>query len=1302
MYFPCVVKMTIIITFITILYVTTPSLGNGISAKEIIESQLDTEYSGDMRIPNKDDCKCSQNDTMLSCTCPSFQFALKHLENNTIIMINVSSTTLPSKVRLKNYHNISIIGYPFSTIQCNNAGCLQFEYCRNISIENVAFNKCSCKNATLPAGITIQNSAELNFKNYKFQYSSSTAVYLENVCGMVNFDSGSFWSNTKDALSSNVTSTAGLEINYFKDTCVSKDINSLKISINNSSFSNNQNIKCHNCSFAGALQIFVQTLNHLNVTISNTIFTDNEVRSGVNTLFNCEASAVRIWMYDVSNPFVSLANLQFASNKYLAASLDHVSVLTVSHAYSSNNEVQPIPDPYSTVMLTSSTFIYNTANVIAEFTGFTHITIMDCSFHSNEVMYSPHTLPHAIVFTQISKHNSARNYVHILKSNFTDNIGGSVIITNPDSTVYLSKEYVFTFILYQQLMIRNNTFSSRYYVPVALLSFRMFFYFVLSVTEVSIVSNRISGIGGGMYFGSLLDDGLTTSHVNITNLTFENNTVSRSHGAAMWMPPSSSVHHHCTITNSSFRNTVGGKSIIYCFSRNILLTGNCEFVRNSGTAIHITGKTLKINGNVTFDSNVSEDGGALHLDKSSTVSFTNFSRVTFTNNVATRYGGVIFADKTDCSKDSITDNSQEILFDSNTAIAAGNEIYYSLPNLCNHTFHNPGLNKSLLVTSPDKLVLETQLYNGTYIVEDVMLGQVVSISACLQDINGNPTGTALFRINVIDSNFIVNSGFAIVGCHESHGIINLQFFGNIQPTDYTATKLQLTSLFDNSFDWKPIIVDVLVNLTQCHLGFYFDAKQKKCVCQITENVVTCSRSSSTIKRGYWFGSVNNRSTVTLCPLNYCYFTDCQVDTGICSLYDQSLNGSQCWDHRYGVACSKCRNGYTLSYDSTECISDDRCTIGQTILVLLASSLYWVAAIVGIFVVMHFKILIGYFYGITFYYSMIDILLGQTSYSLQVSVIVISSVAKLTPQFLGKLCFVQGMSGIDQQFIHYVHSLAVLSILAAICIAARYSGKLTSLVSRGGVINVICFILLLSYTSITSTSLLLMRPLKFTGIDQVYTYLSPDIEYFHGRHAVYAAIAIVCELVIVIGLPLLLLLQPFLNHRINFIRIMPLLDQFQSCYKNKFRWFASYYMICRQIIIAIIISDVAGDFSSLYMLFTACLIMDLIHVAGRPYKSNKLNIFDGFVLHVILTIITLKIIDHSNGFSSQMTTGIAFVLVLLPFSVYAITVLLHTSPSQNLTRLLCKTACHSVNMNTGQSNLLAGEESTWQAPLEYSM
>ena len=42
---------------------------------------------------------------------------------------------------------------------------------------------------------------------------------------------------------------------------------------------------------------------------------------------------------------------------------------------------------------------------------------------------------------------------------------------------------------------------------------------------------------------------------------------------------------------------------------------------------------------------------------------------------------------------------------------------------------------------------------------------------------------------------------------------------------------------------------------------------------------------------------------------------------------------------------------------------------------------------------------------------------------------------------------------------------------------------------------------------------------------------------------------------VVGLPVILLSEPYVNCWINFTKIKPILDQFQGCYRDKCQWFA---------------------------------------------------------------------------------------------------------------------------------------------------
>jgi len=135
----------------------------------------------------------------------------------------------------------------------------------------------------------------------------------------------------------------------------------------------------------------------------------------------------------------------------------------------------------------------------------------------------------------------------------------------------------------------------------------------------------------------------------------------------------------------------------------------------------------------------------------------------------------------------------------------------------------------------------------------------------------------------------------------------------------------------------------------------------------------------------------------------------------------------------------------------------------------------------------------------------------------------------------------------------------------------------------------------------------MRSIRFANVDKVYSYLSPDIEYNHGQHLIYVLITILTGLVAVIGLPLLLSLEPFINRKINFIKIKPFLDQFQGCYKDKFRYFASYYMIFHLIILIIVVINFTNIFITLYSLFFSCSVLMFIHIAVRPYVNHLLNL-----------------------------------------------------------------------------------------------
>ena len=783
-------------------------------------------------------------------------------------------------------------------------------------------------------------------------------------------------------------------------------------------------------------------------------------------------------------------------------------------------------------------------------------------------------------------------------------------------------------------------------------------------STISVTNNKANFDGGGLYF----DKNSDVLFTEFTNITFQYNKAF--YGGAIL------VNDHSNIT-------ITGKSVLLFISNEATQSGGAEYFNNSCRI------TVKQNGLVKYYHNKALQGGAVCINHNTKFIITGKSTATFYDNLATvsggainifnkssiilndhvnisifsnnaQYGGAIFLDTTSVIVNNIY--KYYINFTNNIAKISGNSIYQDVAKICNHSClinRIINIHSQIVTTPPNELKFydpaiciddDNGIHCKNYYFKDIMLGREIVIPACVLDYYDQPIDSTQFLVqSEMHSNILISGPKqTLISCDTFKGVSIMSNTTLLKLTNFTITITLNIALNSN---WKPISVNLIIELSPCHPGFWQYPKSRTCECYNASDIVFCSGSSSTIKRGYWFGNVTGKPTVTFCPINYCNFTCCETSNGYYHL--SPVRDNQCKSHRSGVACGSCEEGYTLSFDSVECVHVNECSIGWTILVLTLVVFYWIIIIVAVFSLMHFKVGIGYLYAITYYYSVVDLLLSQNWYHsnpFYTVTIIMSSVAKIIPQFLGKICFITNMSGIDQQFIHYIHPVAISLFLIMITVLARKSRRLSSFISKG-IIHVICCLLLLSYTSLATTSLLLTRPLIFHDVDKIYTYVSPDVEYFHGRHFVYAIVALLFTIVIVIGLPLLLALEPFLNSKINFIRIKPLLDQFQGCYKDKYRCFAAYYMVCRLIIITIIIANSYNEHIFQYLLASTCVMMDLTHQLFRPYSNFLLNNFDGVILHFLVLVSVLPLVEIHSSFDSNVSTGIICIYIAVPLLIF---------------------------------------------------
>ena len=776
---------------------------------------------------------------------------------------------------------------------------------------------------------------------------------------------------------------------------------------------------------------------------------------------------------------------------------------------------------------------------------------------------------------------------------------------------------------------------------------------------------------------NIYTDSFTAFQGNLISvMKLSSNKVLQNGGAVSVIRNSEIVLKGHAIVRFQNNEAISGGAVYANDESNVTITEN-TIVSLSQNKAQIGGTIYVATSNVNFNANCSvkfynntawQDGGAIYLDVQSSVTFGYDASIIFHNNSASDYGGAVYSKFSNQSK--IKFYATNVIFSDNNAKTAGNSVFINVAVSCNNSCVNEGIvglsgkGNSLrhhIITTPQKLMLyqtaicidsdQNETECSSYHIGNIMLGEEVQVGACMYDYYDQPSYDARFEIHGVDNDnyYIPGSKYVLISCNNSFYGIKLLAINTTSPALPFNYSITMTLYADRQSEMKNVAVNLTVELGPCHLGFWYSQISGSCECYNTSDTVLCSGSSSTIKRGYWFGNVTGKPTVTFCPINYCNFTCCETSNGYYSL--SSIRKNQCRSHRSGVACGSCEEGYTLSFDSAECVDEKNCTTGMTILVLSLIVLYWILLFAAVFLMMHFKIDIGNFYAVTYYYSVVDLLLSQNWYlsnKLYTTINAISSITKVIPQYLGQFCLIRDMSGIDQQFIHYIHPVAISLFLVIITMLARRSHRLSSFISKG-IIRVICCLLLLSYTSLATTLLLLMRPLIFHDVDKVYTYVSPDVEYFHGRHLVYGIVAVLFTIAIVIGLPLLLVLEPFLNSKVNFTKVKPLLDQFQCCYKDNYRCFAAYYMICRLIIITIIIANSSNDFIFQYLLISVCTIMALIHENVKPYHNHFLNVFDGTILHLLVLVSVLPLVEFFDTFDSTLIIGIAFVLVILPIT-----------------------------------------------------
>ena len=1146
------------------------------------------------------------------CPCSSLETALQHDINNTLINITSSKATLSIQINIMHVSVIAIKGNNDTTIDCNNTGGVLFSNCKGIDIIGITWYHCG--STKLQGAISLEHSENLSVGNCKFQSSNVHGIAVQPLPGKIAITDTEFLYNNR---SSNNNYGSGLFIRQTQET--NPPMN-LELVIIRSMFKYNG---VSGSSSGGGINIQTQTTNSsslINISIKDSTFTHN-----------VGSSSGGMYVY----------------------------------AYVNNSDLNV------TFQLQNATFINNSVDaVIGDYNG--------------DAIYSD-TSGNSLSFTMTSSFIYNSIIIHSKTSHTS--ISMDEILWG-----YIKGNFGFNIEIYSSL---NISFSNMN----------------LTATQVSITIIRLNSEYCELNFdrynnsdnSNLRIDGKQTNgcKCTITNSQFSNNDIDSPIIDITNIKYLDTQQPFINISNTSISGNRNGGSIVRLAYQLSLFTpqGNVQlssvtFTSNSAAegTLSVYNCEVRISDKVSFSSNLGKRGGGIYFTNYSYAILSDNADIEFINNVAALGGGAIYAVHPSSDYPSpwalFCKTGKSVTFTNNAATEAGNSIYYNIPtditptsvdsiihipskfNYSGKSYHNEIATSpyNLMLSSPAICTSEKCDDGGHYRVDNIMLGEEFIFTAKVVDYFNDSAEASMFLVQISDTyeeySLTGFSKYKIVLIQENP-LHNITIVGK-EVTNYNTTiTLHLSPVIGTvTSKIRDIDVCITVLLHPCKTGFNYDNQKQKCTCNNILDLVQCTVNTVRIKKGYWCGHLDGNIIVSICPNSYCDYPLCDITEDYCDL--SSVQDYQCRSHRTGAACGNCEDNYTLAFDLEDCIPTSNCHIWLTILIFICVIVYWFLALLVILCITHFvnvPVITGYAYGIIYFYSILDLFVANNLVSdIMTKIIdIFSGFANLSPRFLGMLCLFKGLSGIDQQVIHYVHPLAISLLLFIISRVAKHSARVTNILGRAGIIRATCLFILLSYTSIASTSLQLLRPLGFTqshgvhsSLTSFYTYLSPDIKYFSGRHIIYGIFAILLTILIALGLPIFLLLQPFLKKRINFIRIVPLLDQFQQCFKLQYHSFAAFYMICRLLLFLILSLDMITYSTRFLILQVLCFVIAVIQVWVQPYKEDKLNSLDQTILLIALMIVSLNVgIPYTSlSHNEIMIDAIVAILAMLPLIVFA--------------------------------------------------
>ena len=477
-----------------------------------------------------------------------------------------------------------------------------------------------------------------------------------------------------------------------------------------------------------------------------------------------------------------------------------------------------------------------------------------------------------------------------------------------------------------------------------------------------------------------------------------------------------------------------------------------------------------------------------------------------------------------------------------------------------------------------------------------------------------------------------------------------------------------------------------------------DSHPGACICSVNtereySGIVGCNLTlmQAYRNRNFWIGydSERTESEESLisgqCPFGFCSDNRLLPPTA----NRTSLSEVVCSASRTGILCGKCKTNLSIHYHSHtfKCKTDRFCKWGWLFFIL--SEVLPVTIIFLVIIFFNISFTSGTLNGFIFYAQVVEIFHTTAGDLLPTC---ISNPAQIVSRLLSffylsfnlktfvldevSFCLWKDANVLDILAFNYIILLYAFILIITVVIVMNKCNFRSILRRikpykplkpwpnfRYSIIHGLSAFLVLCYVQCARVSIALLKFERLSGSKASVIFYDGDITWMSVNHLPYAIPAFLMGLILVVTPPILLLIYPF-HYKIFLAlhieesrciktlfnpleRLKPLLDSFQGCFKDQYRFFSGLYFVYRFLIIAIEWGDpLLGEIQLIFML--------LLNAICQPYKKRLHNIIDILLFGnlAIINAITMSTFNTMSSIkmNSTLFTWIQLVLISLPLLI----------------------------------------------------